>query len=126
MCGGVLLSIAYRITSILKSLIVSYLVTTVLLLTTAFLMYKFGLPEDKVNFAITLTYILSSAVGGIIIGKSMKEKKYIWGLLLGALYVGIIIVASLVASNGVSLIEAKGLSTIILCLCGGALGGMIS
>ncbi len=120
------MSAAYRITSVLRALIIAYLVTGILLLGIAFLMYKLGLNEGKVNFAITLTYILASAVGGIVIGKSMKEKKYIWGLLLGALYVGIILIASLLISHGENVIAAKGVSTIILCLCGGTLGGMIS
>ncbi|MBQ8913307.1 MAG: TIGR04086 family membrane protein [Lachnospiraceae bacterium] len=117
---------AGRLINVLRALIIAYLVTGVLLLGIAFFMYKLGLDESKVNVAITLTYIISSAIGGIVIGKRMKEKKYIWGLLLGALYVGIILIASLLISHGDNVIAAKGLSTIILCLCGGTLGGMIS
>ena len=121
-----LVSVAGRLVNVLRALIISYLVTGILLLGIAFLMYKLGLDENKVNVAITLTYIISSAIGGIVIGKSMKEKKYIWGLLLGALYVGVILIASILMSHGENVIAAKGLSTIILCLCGGTLGGMIS
>lgn len=120
------MSAAKRVTCVIRALITAYLVTGVMLLVIAFLMYKFGLDENKVNFAITLTYIFASAIGGIIIGRSIKEKKFIWGLLLGALYVGVILIASLLVSGGENVIAAKGLSTIILCLCGGMLGGMIS
>ena len=120
------MSVAKRFASVLRALIISYLVTGVMLLVVAFLMYKLGLDESKVNFAITLTYILSSAIGGIVIGKSMQEKKFIWGLLLGALYVGVILIASILVSHGENVIAAKGVSTIILCLLGGTLGGMIS
>ena len=120
------MTVAGRLVNVLRDLIISYLVTGILLLGIAFLMYKLGLDENKVNVAITLTYIISSAIGGIVIGKSMKEKKYIWGLLLGAMYVGVILIASLLMSHGENVIAAKGLSTIILCLCGGTLGGMIS
>lgn len=120
------MSVAKRVTGVLRALITAYLVTGIMLLGIAFLMYKFGLDEGKVNFAITLTYIIASAVGGIVIGKCMKEKKFIWGLLLGALYVGVILIASILVSHGENVIAAKGVSTIILCLLGGTLGGMIS
>lgn len=120
------MSVAKRFTNVLKALIISYLVTGFMLLLIAFLMYKLGLDESKVNFAITLTYILASSIGGIVIGKNMKEKKYIWGLLQGALYVGIILLASMLVSHGNNVISTRGLSTVILCICGGMLGGMIS
>lgn len=120
------MSLAKRFTNVLRALIISYIVTGLMLLFIAFLMYKLGLDEDKVNFAITLTYILASSVGGLVIGKCMKEKKYLWGLLQGALYVGIILLTSILVSHGNDVVSTRGLSTVILCICGGMLGGMIS
>ena len=116
----------YRIIGVLRSLIVAYVVTGVMLLVLAFAMYKLGLGEDKVNFFITLIYVVSSAVGGIAVGKTMKERKYLWGMVLGALYVLVICLASWVVTKEVNLISAHGLSTVMLCLLGGTLGGMIS
>ena len=117
---------SYKIIGVLRSLIVAYVITGVMLIILAFAMYKLGLGEDKVNFFITLVYILSSAIGGIVIGKTMKEKKYMWGLLLGFLYVAVICIASLVVTKDTNIISAHGISTILLCLLGGTLGGMIS
>ena len=116
----------FRIIGVLRSLIVAYVVTGVMLIILAFAMYKLGLGEDKVNFFITLIYIVSSAVGGIVIGKTMKEKKFMWGLLLGFLYVTVICFASVIVTKDSSIISAHGISTILLCLLGGTLGGMIS
>lgn len=111
---------------VLCSLLVSYFVTGMLLLLFAYAMYKLGLGEKTVNYAITFVYIFASAVGGLVIGKSMKEKKFLWGFLVGALYVAIIFVVSLAMTGSGHMIAVDGVSTTLLCVAGGTLGGMIS
>ena len=56
----------------------------------------------------------------------MKQKKFLWGLFLGAIYVMSIFLVSFMLTKGVASIQGDGLSTLLLCLCGGLLGGMIS
>ena len=116
----------HKIIGVLRSLTVAYVITGIMLIILAFAMYKLGLSEGQVNFFITLVYILTSAIGGIVAGKIMKEKKYMWGLLIGFLYVTVICIASLVVTKNTNIISTHGISTILLCLLGGTLGGMIS
>lgn len=116
----------YSLIRVITSLIVSYVVTGILLLLFAFAMYKLRLTEKTVNLAITFVYIFASATGGLVIGKSMKEKKFIWGFLIGALYALIIFLVSLIYTKGGQIIAIDGISTLLLCVAGGTLGGMIS
>lgn len=54
---------------IMKALLVSYLVTGLLLLLIAGLLYRFQLDEGKVQIGIILTYILSCFTGGFLAGR---------------------------------------------------------
>lgn len=116
----------YAAKYIARALVLSFLVTGVLLLVMAFLMYKFGMGEKYVNMGIIFTYIFSSAVGGLVIGKGMKQRKFIWGCIVGIIYVSIICVVSVISVKGNGNVAVDGLSTLLLCMGGGMLGGMIS
>ncbi len=117
---------SYGLTAVVKALIVAYIITGVMLFILAFLMYKLGLSEPAVDFGVTFIYIFATAVGGLIVGKTLKQKKFLWGCLVGAIYVMIIFAASFMMTKGMAVIAGDGISTMLLCLGGGMLGGMIS
>lgn len=117
---------AYGVASIVRALIVAYVVTGVLLFVLAFLMYKLGISEQAVNFGVTFIYILATGVAGIFVGKSMKQRKFLWGCLVGLLYVCIIFLTSIAITGGIAMILGDGFSTLLLCMGGGMLGGMLS
>lgn len=115
-----------KIMWMLKSLLASYIVTGLLLLGLTFLVYKFDLDEQVVVAGIVAIYVVSTFMGGYIIGKLTGVKKYMWGMLIGAVYFLLLFLISYGVyrefnSNGLSAI-----TTAILCLGGGALGGMLS
>lgn len=120
------MSRTYGLASGLKALIISYIFTGIALFGLAFAMYKLGLNEKTVEFAITFIYIFASAVGGLVMGKHMKQRKFLWGCLIGLCYALIIFGASFVTSGNGHMVAADGLSTLLLCVGGGTLGGMIS
>ena len=70
----------------IKSLLASYIVTGILLLVLTFFMYKFELNEKIVSAAIVGIYVVSTLIGGMIIGKLTKSKRYLWGMVLGIIY----------------------------------------
>ena len=70
----------------LKSLLVSYIVTGVLLVVLAMLLYRLELNEKTVSASIVAIYVLSTLAGGFILGKLMKVKRYIWGLGICVVY----------------------------------------
>lgn len=117
---------SYGLLSVVRALIGAYIVTGVLLVILAFLMYKLGLDDSTVDFIVTFIYIFATAVGGLILGKKMKQKKFLWGMVLGLCYVVIIFLVSLIGVGGMAIILENGISTLLLCLGGGMLGGMIS
>ena len=110
----------------LKSLLVSYLITGVLLVVLAMLLYRLELNEKTVSASIVAIYVLSTLAGGFILGKLMKVKRYIWGLGLGVVYFALLLLITLGVYRGLNGDGANLLTTFILCAGGGMAGGMIS
>ncbi len=116
-----------KVFSLIKALAASYIITAILLLITAFAMYKLGIGETTINLLIIIIHVLASFTGGFSCRKDGKgEKKYIWGLALGAAYVLIIGIVSFIMNGTINFSAAASLTNIILCLAGGMLGGMLS
>lgn len=111
---------------ILKSLLASYVVTGVLLLILAVLLYKLDLDEQKVTMGIIVIYVLSTFLGGIVIGKLMKVRRFMWGLFLGGLYFVLLLLISVGVYHGIQNDGMNMVTTFLLCAGGGMLGGMIS
>ena len=107
-------------------LMTMYIITGILLLLLAFLMYKVNLTEPVVNGAIIAIYIIAGFFGGFLIGKKTGVKKYLWGLFMGALYYGVLILVGLILHQGLSGEPVHLLSTMVLCLLSATAGGMIS
>ena len=110
----------------LKALLVSYIITAVLLMGLTLLLYKFELDEKFVSAGIVAIYGTSTLIGGIIIGKLVRVKRFLWGMTLGVLYFAMLLVITLgiyrtLNGDGVNL-----MTTLILCAGGGMAGGMIS
>lgn len=75
-----------RIGSFIKSLLAAYVVSCIMLFLLSFLLYKFDLSEQTVQIGIILTYILSAFVGGFVMGKKAKTRRFLWGMAVGILY----------------------------------------
>lgn len=111
---------------ILKSLLASYLVTGILLLLLSFLLYKLDLDEQKVSMGITVIYVLSTFLGGVIIGKLARVRRFVWGLVLGVLYFGLLLLISLGVYHSLQGSAVNQVTTLVLCAGGGMIGGMVS
>ena len=112
--------------SMLKALLCAYVVTGIMLLILTILLYKAGLSEENVNAGIILTYVISTFAGGFVIGKLMKVKKFLWGLLAGVLYFVLLLLISLGVYHALQAEIMHLLPTLLLCAGGGMLGGMVS
>lgn len=111
---------------VLKALLAAYIVTGILLLILTFLLYKFELNESLVSAAIVAIYVVSTLIGGIVIGKIARVRRFMWGLSLGIIYFALLFLITLgvyrtLNGDGVNL-----MTTFILCAGGGMAGGMIS
>ena len=109
-----------------KSLIISYIVTFILLLIFAMIMYYGNVSEKVVGIFVIITYFISSLLGGLSIGKSVENRRFLWGMILGLLYFGIIMMITLVGRAGNEQIDSSKITGFITSCIGGMLGGMIS
>ena len=110
----------------IKSLLASYIVTGILLLVLTFFMYKFELNEKVVSAAIVGIYVVSTLIGGVIIGKLTKSKRYLWGMVLGILYFVLLLLITLGVYRTLNGDSVSIVTSLILCAGGGMTGGMIS
>ena len=110
----------------IKSLLAAYIITGLLLLLLALLLYKLQLSESVVNIGIIAIYVISCFLGGFLEGKMMKTRKFIWGGTFGLLYFAVLAVISLAVGQGFCGSSSHFVTTLILCIAGGTLGGMIS
>lgn len=108
----------------LKALLVSYIITGILLLVLALLMYKIELNEKAVSAAIVAVYLVSTFLGGIVIGKLARVRKFLWGMGLGVIYFGLLLLITLGVYRTLNGDATGLLTTFILCACGGMAGGM--
>ena len=115
-----------KIIWLLKALLFSYVVTGISLLLLSVLLYKFEWNEHLVSAAIVAVYVLSTVVGGIVIGKLVRTRRFFWGLLLGNLYFILLLVITIILYRSLSGNGLNMLTAWILCTGGGMTGGMIS
>lgn len=111
---------------VLKSLLASYVVTGILLLLLAMALYKLELNEKAVSAAIVAIYIMATLIGGIIIGKFAKVKRFLWGLGLGIGYFALLLLITLGVYHSLNGDGINLMTTFILCAGGGMAGGMLS
>lgn len=110
----------------IKSLLASYIVTGISLLVLTFFMYKFELNEKIVSAAIVGIYVVSTLIGGMIIGKLTKSKRYLWGMVLGIIYFVLLLLITLGVYRTLNGDSVSIVTSLILCAGGGMTGGMIS
>lgn len=114
-----------RIVALLKCLMAAYLITGVLLLAVAGLLYKFSLSENVVDISIIVIYCISSLLAGLFFSKGAPSHRFIWGMAAGAAYFVIICAVSAVAEPGFVPLSNSCITTLLICLGSGMLGGML-
>ncbi len=110
----------------LKSLLASYIVTGLLLLLLTFVVYRFKLDEQTVVAGIVLIYVVSTFIGGLILGKLAKQRRFLWGSILGSLYFLLLFLISYGVYREFNTNGVNAITTAVLCIGGGMLGGMVS
>lgn len=120
------MSVGKKFWIVLKGLIFSYVATGLLLMILAFCVFRFHLGEKMVDLAIILIYVLVTFLGAFIIGKKVKKQKFLWGFLLGFLYILIISVIAIGIGVVFDVTSTANFTTAALCIGGGILGGMLS
>lgn len=115
-----------KVRAILKSLLFSYALTGAFLLLLAFLLFQFDLGEKPVEAGILGVYVLSCLLGGFMAGKILRKDRYLWGFLLGLAYYFLLLAVSFAVRGKWDMSLTHAITTCLMCLGGGALGGMLS
>jgi putative membrane protein (TIGR04086 family) len=112
--------------NLLKCLIAAYVISAILLLAVALLLYKADISEEFVTVCIILIYCISSLFAGFIYAKRAICRRFIWGLSAGAAYFVIICAVSAFLEPEFSLLSISGITTFFICIGSGMVGGMLS
>ena len=111
---------------VVKILLFMYFLTALFLVGLTFLLMKMQLTEQSVNLGIIIIYVVVGFVGGFIAGKRMKTKKFFWGMILGITYFFVLVAGSFFFHKGIGMVTEKIITTMILCMASGMIGGMVS
>ncbi|MCD7921822.1 MAG: TIGR04086 family membrane protein [Clostridiales bacterium] len=111
---------------ILSTLLIMYVITGLALLALALVLLKLQPEESVINIGIMAIYIISCLLGGLIAGKRIKERKFLWGVLTGAVYFLILLAGSFLLNRGISSDTVHVATTLVMCIAAGMIGGMIS
>lgn len=112
--------------AVFAAVFVMFIISGLLLLLLAAILYKMEPGESVIKIGIVIIYAITGLSGGFLMGKIMREQKFVWGLFAGILYFIILLAASAVIKGGFDMDLTKVLTTMILCGASGMAGGMIS
>lgn len=112
--------------TILKETLIQMIISVILVAAAAFVVLKTSPSENTIKIIILVIYGISSFVGGIILGKVMEKRKFLWGAAAGAIYICIILLAALIVKGSLNAGTVSVVSGIIVSLAAGTVGGMIS
>lgn len=116
----------FPILLLVKILLFSYIITGLMLMLLALLLLNFNLGVKAVTGAVIAIYVIATFFAGMIIGKRMDNRKYLWGMLEGLAYFVVLALISLIAGKDGFAPAGSVLTTLALCVCGGTMGGMVS
>ena len=108
-----------------KGIVLAYIISAIVLLVLAFLMYKMDISESFVRGGVIFAYVISCFVSGMIVSGNREGRRYLWGLLQGILYYLILLVVSMICNRTVFTQIPGILPAFFLCGLGGMLGGML-
>ena len=91
---------SYKVKGLLKMLLLAYGVSAIMLIILAFILFQFRPGSGFIGGAVIVTYIFSTLFGGYLLGRRVKDKRFIWGIGFGALYFVVLFLISLIFHKG--------------------------
>lgn len=108
-----------------KVLVLEAVISIALLCLFALVLQKLQPAESVVTTGIKLLYVIVNLIGGLLIGKIMSQKKFLWGAVMGLLYFAAISLISFAVHRGFYVNLENALTICLLCMAGGMAGGML-
>lgn len=117
---------AGKVLSILKTLLISYVLTAIILFILSFCLYKFNIADWQVTMGIMITYIFANFLGGYIAARKGEKRRLLWGIGFGMVYFLILMLVSLIVNKGVSDNYTVALRAFAVCIVSGATGAFFT
>lgn len=114
-----------RLIALLKCLLAAYIATGLMLASLALLLYKLKLGESTIEIGIIVVYVISSLLAGLFFSKGANVRRFLWGMLAGAAYFLIICAISVAMEPEFNFLSNSCLTTLVICVGSGMLGGML-
>ena len=113
---------------LLRSLLMAYLLSGILLLALSFALYRLKLGEQQINVAVYGVYVIACLFGGFLAGKASLSRRFFWGMLTGILYFAVLFAVSwLMNRERMPIPDLSQAATVLaFCALGGTAGGMFS
>ena len=113
--------------AVLIAMAVSVVVTGLLLLLLTVVLYNTEISGTLSGIIIVAIYVLGPFAGAFVLGKMVKKKRFLWGLLLGIIYFAVFVAISLMTAEEGCAPGIRDYTEVMLAvLPGGILGGMFS
>lgn len=109
-----------------KVMLLEIVLTAVLLCILALLLQRLRPAESTVLIGIKLLYVIVNFIGGMLIGKIMSRRKFLWGVLTGLTYFVLLSLVSFLVNRGFYVDIHQAFSACLLCMAGGTAGGMLA
>lgn len=119
-------NISGKIRAYVQGMLASILVTGLLFVLFGLGLYQFRWGDSILQAGIWGIYGLSSLAGGFWVGKRLRNRRFLWGMLLGLLYFVLLLLVSGMMGEGFPEDGKELLTACVICLAGGMAGGMIS
>lgn len=115
-----------KLFSLLRALLLCYLVSLLLICLSAVLLWKLQLKASQMHLAVYGIYGLSCLLGGLLFGHILEEKRVLWGAAFGLLYFLILLLLSVILARSPLVFSARMLISPAVCVLSGFLGALIS
>lgn len=115
---------AYAAATFLKALLIAAVITGVEIMILSLLLYKTNLSEENLHIGVIAGYGIACFLSGLYCGKKLKMRRFLWGIAAGLIYEVVLLgISAATVGGGFSL---SFVSSALVCLGSGMLGGMVS
>lgn len=111
---------------LMKALGAGILLAALLLMGMAYVLYKTDFTGIVEQIMVVLIYLLPCVLGGWLMGRMEKQRKFLWGAILGVLFF-LLLLLGVALSPGMEggLDWGERLRVLMICMLGGMAGGML-
>ena len=109
-----------------KGILFSTLIFTVLFLFLAFLMFQNGWGKPVMVPLLYISICLATFLGSFYFSKHAPRRRFLWGLVFGAVFFGVYVLASFLLNGPNDFSTDRIFTTLVFSLIAGMTGGMLS